>query len=128
MEEKELIICDTDVLIEVLDRNNPTLQNELLKIGFKSLAISAITAGELLVGSRNKKHSKKIEHFLNELIVIPLTGEVSATFLNLISKYSLSHGLRVQDARIAATALVYDFPLFTFNKRDFKFVKGIRLH
>jgi len=127
MEEKRLVLCDTDVLIEFLDRNNPEIRERLLRIGFTHLSISAILAGELLRGAMNKKHKERLQTFISELILIPITKEISQAYLELIKQYSLSHGLEIQDSLIAATALVFDIPLYTLNAKDFKFIKGLRL-
>ena len=42
--------------------------------------------------------------------------------------YAISHGLRVADAFIAATTLANDCELYTLNKKDFVFIKGLKLH
>ncbi len=127
MEEKSLVICDSDVLIEFLDRSNKEVQARLLKIGFNHICVSAISAGELLVGAQNNKYFQRIQKFISELIVIPVTKEITHTYLDLLSQYSLSHGLKIQDALIASTALVFDFEFYTFNQKDFRFIKGLRL-
>jgi len=45
----------------------------------------------------------------------------------LVEKYSLSHGMKIYDAIIAATCLVYDLPLWTYNVKDFQFINGLEL-
>ena len=47
--------------------------------------------------------------------------------VNLIEIYSKSHGLKVADALIAATAISSDIELWTFNKKDFRFIENLRL-
>jgi predicted nucleic acid-binding protein len=44
-----------------------------------------------------------------------------------MKKYNLSHGLLLPDAMLAATAMVHDYSLWTFNSRDFSFIKGLNL-
>lgn len=127
MEKTELVLCDTDVLIEFLDRGNDAIQKNLLAIGFQNIAVSAVSAGGMLVGARDKKHLATIIQFVDNLIVFPLTSEVSSIHLNLIKAYTLSHKLQIQDALIASTSLIFDIPLYTLNSKDFKFIKGLRL-
>lgn len=43
-------------------------------------------------------------------------------------KNHLSHGLAIPDALIAATSLETGLRLFTYNVRDFKFIKGLNLY
>jgi tRNA(fMet)-specific endonuclease VapC len=52
---------------------------------------------------------------------------INNLFLGLFDSYSRSHRPGIGDALIAATALYYDFPLYTQNKKHFGFIPGIRL-
>jgi predicted nucleic acid-binding protein len=47
--------------------------------------------------------------------------------MQLQQQYVLSHQLGIPDALIAATALIYDLELRTYNLKDFRFIPGIRL-
>ncbi len=42
-------------------------------------------------------------------------------------KYSLSHNLSLPDGFIAATAIVNQIPLYTLNKKDFQYIRDIKL-
>ncbi len=62
-----------------------------------------------------------------ELVVFQrLTPRVDQDIMNLsvqlMNQYGLSHGMGVYDSIIAATCMVYDLPLWTHNKKDFKFL------
>jgi predicted nucleic acid-binding protein len=46
----------------------------------------------------------------------------------LIDEYSLSHGLKIPDALIAASALALNMELFTYNLKDFSFIPDIKLY
>ena len=127
MEEKKSVIADTDVLIEFLDRGNTTVKEKLLVIGIENICISEITASELLYGARDKKHWENLMKFIEQSLVLPVTREISNLHLNLVSSYSLTHKLKVQDALIAATAITLSLELYTLNVKDFKFIKDIRL-
>jgi predicted nucleic acid-binding protein len=128
MEEKKLVLADTDVLIEFLDRANEKVKAKLLAIGFDNICISEITASELFYGAQNKKHKLILEKFISRSLVLPVTKEISNLHLTLVRTYSLSHKLKIQDALIAATALCLKIDLYTFNAKDFKFIKGIKLY
>ncbi len=45
----------------------------------------------------------------------------------LVNQYTLSHNMTIYDAIIAATCMVYDLPLWTHNKRDFRYLEQIKL-
>jgi len=40
----------------------------------------------------------------------------------LLNKYGLSHSMSVYDSIIASTCLIYDLPLWTHNKKNFRFL------
>ena len=52
--EKSIILCDTNILIE-LYKNNQTIISNLHEIGEENVAINSVTAGELIFGALNKK-------------------------------------------------------------------------
>jgi predicted nucleic acid-binding protein len=45
----------------------------------------------------------------------------------LVEQYCLSHKLDLEDALIAATAIVNDIKLYTLNTKDFIFIPSIQL-
>ena len=87
-----MILCDTNILIEVY-RGNQTVIDKLKVIGQENLAISDVTAAELLFGARNKNELKIIKADINKLIEISINEEISRMAVLLVEKYSLSHNL-----------------------------------
>ena len=122
-----MILCDTNIIIEFY-KNNQTIVNELKIIGVDQLAISVITQAELYYGALNKAELLKIQKHLNLLPNFPIDNQVSAQFIQLMERYSLSHKLTIPDALIAATALVNNVNLYTLNLKDFRFIEGVNLH
>lgn len=49
------------------------------------------------------------------------------TAMELLKQYRGSHGLKIPDALIAATAIVHQAPLMTKNQKDFRFIKTLEL-
>jgi len=43
----------------------------------------------------------------------------------LLEEFALSHKLSVPDALIAATALSQGIPLYTLNRKDFRFIPNL---
>ena len=126
MEQAKIVLCDTYVIIEFY-RNNPHVISELKKIGQQNIAVSIITAGELIYGALNKKELTQIKKDLNNLILVDIDKKTCSIFLELLSKYVLSHKLSVPDGFIAATALASDVELYTLNHKDFRFIDGLKL-
>ena len=101
---------------------------EIERIGLDNLGISAITVMELYFGALNKRELNRIKNNLQSLRIFHVDSDISEVAVDLIEQYSKNFHLQIPDAIIAATALVYEIELFTYNLKDFKFVKGIRLH
>jgi tRNA(fMet)-specific endonuclease VapC len=127
MEQTKIVLCDTDVMIEFY-RGNPEVIAELREIGQENIALSYITVGELIFGAFNKRDLTKLKRSIEHLILLDIDNKTCTKFVNLISAYALSHRLAVPDGFIAATAIEYDVELFTLNKKDFRFIEGLRLY
>jgi len=122
-----LTIVDSDILIDVA-RGEADAINCLLSLQQTStLAISAVSQMELIVGCRNKKELQDLEHFLNRYQILRITDRISDRAATLLTDYFLSHGLRIPDGLIAATALVHNEAFITKNQRDFRFIAGLNL-
>ena len=127
MEQAKIVLCDTDVMIEFY-RGNPEVIAELKKIGQKNIALSYITVGELIFGAFDKRDLAKLKKSIEQLILLDIDNKTCETFVKLLSIYTLSHRLAVPDSFIAATAIEYDVELFTLNKKDFRFIEGLKLY
>lgn len=117
----EKVLVDTCVLIDIF-RGNEELYDDLKK---QKISISSIVYMELIQGSRDKIELAKIDKFLKKFEIIPLNQKISKKSMELMKEYSLSHGLLIPDALIAATAITNNLPLWTFNQKDFKYIKGL---
>lgn len=122
-----LVLIDSDVLIDA-GRSVTDAVDCLRQINERSSGvISAVASMELLVGCRNKTEMRRAERFLRQFQIFMLDDAVSHSAIDLLRRYRLSHGLLMPDALIAATALEHDIPLVTQNRRDFRFIPGLRL-
>jgi predicted nucleic acid-binding protein len=120
-------IVDTDILIDAGRGDNDAFTCLQRIQQQSSLAISAVTQMELIVGCRNKAELHDLELFLRRFQVLKITDQISDKAVDLLRQYRLSHGLLIADALIAATALVYGEPFITKNQRDFRFIAGLHL-
>lgn len=96
-------------------------------IGEENIAISSVTAGELVFGALNKKELQTIKKNIDNLVVLHINDLISRKFIDLMFKYSKSHGLAVPDALIASTALINNLELYTLNQKDFKYIEDLKL-
>ena len=123
----DLIIVDTDVLIDA-GRDVPEALDCLRQVEqYASLAISAVTCLELLSGCRNKADVRALDHLLERFKIVKLNEDISDSAISLLRRYRLSHGLLLADALICATALSLARPLVSKNHRDYRFIDGLRL-
>ncbi len=120
-----MILLDTNILIEIL-KDNPQTQKEIASLQ-APFSISSITAMELMVGARNKQEVKKLQQFIQLFDQIHLNESISNKALQLIMDYAKSHTLDIPDALIAASAIEYHASLFTYNRKDFKFIPSLAL-
>lgn len=127
MEQAKIVLCDTDVMIEFY-RGNHIVIAELKKIGQKNIALSYITVGELIYGAFNKRELTKLRKSIEHLLLLDIDKKSCSIFVNIINTYALSHRLSAPDGFIASTAISHSVELFTLNKKDFRFIEGLKLY
>ncbi len=121
----EITLLDTNILIEILKGNRETISK--INTLNSTYTVSDISYMELIYGAFDNKEVKKIEKFLSNFKIIEINNKVSQKALLLIKKYAKSHSLDIPDALIAATAIVNNFKLFTYNLKDFKYIEDLHL-
>ena len=86
--------------------------------------ISAITEIELLCWKAATRKDEEVLHsFVNDSFVIELEQPIKLRTANIRKQYKI----KLPDAIIAATALVYNLTLITRNSTDFKNIEGLHL-
>ncbi len=125
------VICDTDVIIDYWNSNSQRYvdsRNVLDNIiGIENIVISTITKMELIIGAKNKSELSKIIKNSQNFEVSSINSDISTLAIQLLQDYNLSHGLVLPDALIAATSIITQFPLYTYNLKDYKYITGIEL-
>jgi predicted nucleic acid-binding protein len=123
----DLLLVDTDILVDAARGQNAAIAYLEAQEQKHLLAISAITEMELVVGCRNKQELRKLDRSLTRFQIVALRETISSQAAALLRQYALSHGLRLPDALIAATAMSLDVLLATKNRKDFRYIEGVRL-
>jgi tRNA(fMet)-specific endonuclease VapC len=114
MEKEQLVLCDTNIIIEFY-KENATILEALKQIGQENIVLSIVTSGELMYGALNKKELNKINQDLSHLKVLDIDKPTCEMYMKLMNKYFLSQNLTLGDGLIAATVIAHDLPLYTLN-------------
>lgn len=121
-EEKFLI--DTNVIIDFLagkfSENDSKFINSIID---KTPIISVITKIEVLGFKTNQKDYQILSNFISECIVLNLNEEITQMTIEIRKEKSI----KLPDAIIAASCIVYDLTLLTRNVNDFKQLKNLHL-
>lgn len=120
-------ILDSDILIDALRNIGEALSHIRRLEQHTTVAISAVSEMELIIGCRNKTELHVVEKFLSRFLTLVIVEQISNTAVDLLKQYRLSHGLLMADALIAATALFYVAPLSSKNQKDFRFIANLNL-
>lgn len=121
-----MILADTSILIDYF-KKRPEAIAFVEREGKANLAINTVIAMELYQGALNKKEFLMLQKELQGFFMLPINEQVANLALQLSQKYALSHQIGLSDTFIAATALIYDIELRTFNLKDFHFIQNINV-
>jgi predicted nucleic acid-binding protein len=118
------MLVDTDVLIWHL-RGYPQATRRLDQL--PSLTLSAVSYLEVLQGMRNKAEFVAVQKMLQrrQATMLPVTEAITQRATELMEALTLSHGLQMGDALIAATALEHGLPVLTGNVKHFAALPGV---
>lgn len=124
-----MILVDTDVLIEILDKNSKKGEDALRKIedAGEDISLTSLNLHEILFGLYKYADSKKIEK-IKLLDVIDFSRDDAVLSAKLEVKAE-KRGEKIPrfDAMIAAVAINRGFKLFTFNKDHFDGLEELTL-
>jgi len=113
-----MMIIDTCILIDHSKEKLLIEDNE-----FKNYYVNSIVQLEFLAGALNKRELKKLNKTLAKCQLLDIDQDIMNLSVELMNQYGLSHDMGVYDSIIASTCLIYDLPLWTHNKKDFRFLE-----
>lgn len=122
----EIIIYDSDSMIEYLRRNNEMV-DMMEELGLDKTYINSIVKAEVQNKAIDKHDLQLINKRVEFFPVIPFDSEISDLFEKLFKKYVLGYRPSIPDLIIAATAISYDCQLFTLNQNHFLYIPGLRM-
>jgi predicted nucleic acid-binding protein len=117
-------IWDTNTAIYYLQQQFPSAAENFIDESLKETqpCISTITEIELLCWkTATEKDLELLHNFITDTLVIELESAIKLKTAEIRKAYRI----KLPDAIIAATALVYDLTLITRNTSDFKNIQGL---
>jgi predicted nucleic acid-binding protein len=118
------MLIDSDVLVWVT-RGHVGAAQRLREL--KPWRISVVTYIELSQGCRDKAELARLKKGLaaRQTEVLQVTPAISQRAADLVDSLALSHGMRLADALIGATAIEHGLTLVTANVKHFSAVSGL---
>lgn len=125
-ERDGVLLIDTDVLIWFL-RGRPSARRAIESCA--AVEVSTVVYMELAQGVRNKAELRALRRTvrLNGWRILPLSEAIGHRATLYLETFALSHGLRLADGLIAATAVEAGGTLLTANDRHYRCVPDLSL-
>jgi predicted nucleic acid-binding protein len=123
-----MILLDSSVLIDFFRKKDKkeTLFFQLSKAD-SEFCISSITHYEIGIGNR-KNHFNFWEKLTENMTVIPFDQACSENAINIyLDLLNSNRMIDLADLLIGATALTYNIPIATLNKKHFERIKKLTL-
>jgi predicted nucleic acid-binding protein len=122
------VLLDSDIVIEILrsrDQEILALWNALANSGSEIL-FSPVTGAEVWAGARPSE-LQTITGFFPMLTCAQADYRIGKLAGDLIRQFGKSHGLKIGDALIAATAIQHQAALWTRNRKHYP-MPGLNFH
>jgi predicted nucleic acid-binding protein len=119
-------IWDTNTVIYYLQQQFPLSAENFMDslVTEARPVISVITEIELLCWkSATKKDMEVLHNFIGDALIVELEQPIKYKTADIRKK----HKIKLPDAIIAATALIYELTLVTRNASDFKNIEGLQV-
>lgn len=121
---KKIVLLDTNIIIALL-RGEKKESQVIESLGYEKTAVSTISVLEVYYGMfKNEENETKIA--LNKFNKIHLDKEICKKAIEIMLSYSNNRPI-LPDCLIAATSIVCNAELYTHNKKDFDYIKGLKL-
>lgn len=119
-----MILFDSDVFIWYF-RGNKLAKRAIEKQA--AIGISCVVYMELLQGMRNRRELNIFKNFIRKRNIecFPITPEITSRAIYFLEIFSLSHGLRMADALIAATSDIQGETLCTANNAHYQMISSL---
>lgn len=122
------VICDTNIISNYISGDRNTIK-EIDKIGVENIAITPIIYIELLrwlscYKGFTKEERKEYKSIFSSLKMLHLNEDISVLGIGISEQIN---SLEPSDVLIGASAVFYNLPLYTLNKKHFETIDKLNL-
>jgi len=124
------ILIETTIIIEYLrTRHRATITNfEKAIATFDECCLSVITVYEVEFGAARAGRISDLTNVLPCLEILPIDGTVAEEAARIHADLvALNQEIGVKDVFIAATAMINELPILTYNIKHFRCVPGLQV-
>jgi hypothetical protein len=111
-------------MIDLLRQYAPAV-NWLDSLGEEEIMLPGFVVMELLQGCSNKTEQAQVEQFLIGFEIVWPLPETCKEALEVFARYHLSHKVGLLDALIGQTAVAWNLPLHTFNRKHYAAIPNL---
>lgn len=124
--EKKILMLDTNIIIDYLKQKSDVV-SFIENYGKGNIVLSPFVVMEIYQGVLNKEDLDRTRKKLKGFTTLTIDQAIIDLALQIQQQYVLSHHLGIPDTLIAATALIYDLELITYNLKDFRFIPTLKV-
>ena len=121
-----IVFIDTNIVIEYIKKWDNEKIIEFVD-SFDRVYINDVVIMELYQGARDKRELNYIKKKIMKFEVLKMNQEIISLAREILDRYTLSHNTKIMDALIASTVIMYNIDLYTFNKKDFRYLEQVNL-
>jgi len=121
-----IVFIDTNIVIEYIKKRDNEKIIEFVD-SFDKVYINDVVIMELYQGARDKRELNYIKKKIMKFEVLKMNQEIISLAREILDRYTLSHNTKIMDALIASTVIMYNIDLYTFNKKDFRYLEQVNL-
>jgi tRNA(fMet)-specific endonuclease VapC len=123
---KKLVLIDSGVVFDYLKGDEKVTTEILENIGIENACVSTITILETYYGML-KKETKTTKEFFKQVNQLTIDKETCQEAVGLMLSHRSSK-IALADCLIAATCLVNNAQIYTYNIQDFDYLKGVKIY
>jgi len=119
-------LVETSIMVDLLRGYQPA-KAWIDSLPAGQVAVSFVTAAELLAGCRNRREQRIVEQELASYIILWDSEMASRLAWDWYRQFHLSHGMGFLDCLIGAAAHQYGLVLYSLNDKHFAPLPGLQV-